>query len=350
MIVRYSSRLTMRTSKTSVLAALLLATAVQADAPHLHLAKRWSVPGEGGWDYLTPDATARRLYVTHSTGVDVLDLDQGKPLGRIEPTLGVHGVALAPELNRGFVSCGRDSSVLVFDLKTLATVQRIALPARNPDAILYEPSTRRVFTFNGGSANTTAIDAATDSVLGSVSLGGKPEFAVSDGRGRVFVNIEDTSELVELDPRGLAVLRRWPLAPGEEPSGLAMDREHRRLFSVCGNGTMVVSDADSGRVIANLPIGKGTDGAAFDPSRGLAFSSNGEGTVSVVREESPARFSVVETDSTERGARTIALDEKTGRVFSVTASFGPPPEPTAEHPRPRPTILPGTFRVLVLSR
>lgn len=332
-----------------VLAALVLAAIALADAPHFHVAAKWSVSGDGGWDYLTADAAGRRLFVTHANGVDVLDLDKGTVIGRVDSTLGVHGVALAPELGRGFVSCGRESSVLVFDLKTLRPLRRDWITGRNPDAILYEPVTKRVFTFNGSTANLSAIDAATDSVLGNTALGGKPEFAAADGKGRVFVNIEDTSELVEFDAKTLAVVRRWSLAPAEEPSGLAFDRAHRRLFSVCGNGKMAISDADAGKLITTVPIGKGPDAAVFDAARAIAISTNGEGTVTVVHEDSPSQFTAVATDSTERGARTAAIDEKTGRVFSVTASFGPPPEPTADRPHPRPPILPGTFHVVVLA-
>ena len=306
--------------------------------------------GDGGWDCLTVDPAARRLYITHANGVDVIDLDHGTSRGRIEPAQGVHAVALAPELHRGFVSCGRESAVLVFDLATLDTLRRVPLPSgRNPDLMLYEPTTRRVFSFNGGTDNSTALDAATGDVVGDVALGGKPEFAVADGCGKIFVNLEDKSEMVEFDPKSLVVLRRWSLAPGDGPTGLAMDRAHRRLFSACGNETLVVSDADAGRVIAAVPIGRGTDGVVFDPARQLAISSNGEGTLTVIREASSSRFTVVSTDSTERGARTIALDERTGRVFTVTASFGPPPEPTPERPRPRPPVLPGTFHVLVCA-
>lgn len=330
-----------------VLAPFLLAAAV---SPRFHVAARWQVPGDGGWDCLTVDPAARLLYLTHANGVDVLDLDHGTSRGRIGPAQGVHAVALAPELHRGFVSCGRESAVLVFDLATLDTVRRVPLPTgRNPDLMLYEPTTRRAFSFNGGSDNSSALDAATGDVVGEIALGGRPEFAVADGRGKVFVNLEDKSEMVELDAKALAVTRRWSLAPGDGPTGLAIDRAHRRLFSACGNDTLVVSDADAGRVIAALPIGRGTDGIVFDSARGLAISSNGEGTLTVVREASPTRFTVVSTDSTERGARTIALDDKTGRVFTVTASFGPPPEPTPERPRPRPPILPGTFHVLVCA-
>jgi DNA-binding beta-propeller fold protein YncE len=317
--------------------------------PGYHVVARWKIGGEGGWDYLTADSVARRLYLSHGSRVEVVDLDRGTVVGSIAPTPGVHGIALAPELGRGYVSCGRDSSVVVFNTKTLAVVGRVALPARNPDAILYEPASRRVLVFNGGSANACVLDAARNRLLDTLALGGKPEFAVADGRGRVYVNIETTSELVELDPAKPAVLRRWSLAPGEEPSGLAMDRAHRRLFSACGNRTLVVSDADGGRVVATAAIGQGVDGVVFDPRRAVAVTSNGEGTVTVVHEDSPAIFRVAETDSTSRGARTLTFDGRTGRIFTVSAQFGPPPPATPERPRPRPTILPDTFEVIVLE-
>jgi DNA-binding beta-propeller fold protein YncE len=339
----------MRLRRIALLAFVPCLLAASA-GPSFHVTERWSVAGDGGWDCLTVDPAARRLYLTHANGVDVLDLDHGATRGRIGPAQGVHAVALAPELHRGFVSCGRESAVLIFDLATLDTVRRVPLPTgRNPDLMLYEPTTRRAFSFNGGSDNSSALDAATGDVVGEVALGGRPEFAVVDGRGKIFVNLEDKSEIVELDAKTLTVSRRWPLAPGKEPTGLAIDRAHRRLFSACGNDTLVVSDAEAGCAIAALPIGRGCDGVVFDPTRGLAISSNGEGTLTVIREASPSRFVVASTDSTERGARTSALDEKTGRVFTVTAAFGPPPEPTPERPRPRPPILPGTFHVLVCA-
>jgi DNA-binding beta-propeller fold protein YncE len=332
-----------------VLAASRLSPVAAAPPVRLfHAIRPWTIGGEGGWDCLLADAEGRRLYVSHGTRVEVLDLDHGDSIGVIAPTPGAHAIAVASELGRGFVSCGRDSSVLIFDLRDLHTVERVALPARNPDLILYEPLSKRVLAFNGGSANATVLDGATGAIVGSVDLGGTPEFAVADGKGRVFVNIEDKSEVLELDPRELRVVRRWSIAPGEGPSGLAMDRAHRRLFSVCGNQKMVVSDADSGKVIATLPIGDRVDGVAFDPKRGLAISSNGEGTITVVREASPQEFVVAETDTTQRGARTIALDERTGALYLATADFGPAPAPTPDRPRPRPAVVPGTFRVLVL--
>jgi DNA-binding beta-propeller fold protein YncE len=331
----------------AVLASLVALVALAAPTPLFRAAPTWSLGGEGGWDYVTADAAARRLYVSHGTRVEVLDLRSRQKIGVIEPTPGVHGIALAPDLGRGFVSCGRDSSMVVFELATLHTLQRVALPARNPDAILYEPKTHRVFTFNGGSANATAIDAATTALLGTIDLGGKPEFAVADGAGKVFVNIEDKSQVVELDPKELVVRKRWSIAPGEEPSGLAMDRVHHRLFSVCDNRTMVISDADKGKVVGTLPIGGGVDGVVFDKRRELAISSNGEGTLTVVRAASRAAYAVAETDSTQRGARTVALDDSTGTLYLPTADFGPPPPPTPDRPHPRPSIVPDTFRLLI---
>jgi DNA-binding beta-propeller fold protein YncE len=318
-------------------------------AARYHVAHRWVIGGEGGWDYLTTDADARRLYVTHGTQVEVLDLDTGKKLGVVAGVSGAHGVVVASPLGRGFISSGRDSSVVAFDLRTLKPTSRIHVPARFPDAILFEPVTRRLFTFNGGSDNACAFDAATGAFVDSLPLGGKPEFAVADGAGGVFVNIESTSEIVAFDARTLRITRRSSLAPGEEPTGLALDREHHLLFSGCSNRWMIVTDATTGRVVDSLSIGEGTDGVACDAKRYAVFSSNGQGTLTVATLGKNGRYAVAETDSTQRGARTIALDPKSGRVYVVTASFGPPPEPTAERPHPRPTIVPGTFTVLVLE-
>ena len=340
----------MQASRYAMLLILALgAGSTPAVATTYQVVARWAIGGEGGWDYLTADPEARRLYVSHAGEVVVLDLDRGTVLGRITPTPGVHGVALAPALGRGFISCGRDSSVVVFDLKSNAVLARVALPARNPDAILFEPATGRVFTFHGGSGSASVLDGATAEPAGTITLHGRPEFAVADGRGQVFANLEDSSQVVQIDARSLAIVNRWSLAPGQEPSGLAIDAAHRRLFSVCGNRTMVVLDADKGTVLASLPIGSGVDGVAFDPQRSVAIATNGEGTISVVREESPSHFELAGTDSTKRGARTLAIDPKSGRVFTATADFGPPPAPTADRPHPRPGIVPGTFQVLVLA-
>lgn len=329
------------------LAAQRPASAV--DGSRYHVARRITVGGEGGWDYLTYDDVGHRLYVSHATEVDVVDPATGRVVGRIDSTFGVHGIALAPALGRGFVSDGRDSTVTIFDLRTLRTLGRVALPARNPDAILYDATSGRVFTFNGGSANAAALDARTGRVLGTIALGGKPEAGVADGQGGIFVNIEDRGEIVAFDARALAVTARWPMAGCDEPSGLALDRAHARLFATCGNARMAVVDARSGRLVALLPIGEGVDGGAFDPTTQLAFASNGAGTMTVVREETPDSFRVVATVPTQRGARTMALDPATHRLFTTAAEYGPAPAPTPERPHPRPSVVPGTFTILVLE-
>jgi DNA-binding beta-propeller fold protein YncE len=240
--------------------------------------------------------------------------------------------------------------VKVFDLVTLKQLAVIKLAASKPDAILFEPVSKRVFVFNGGSNNAIAIDVARNAVSGTVSLDGKPEFPVADGKGHVFVNLEDKSMVTEFDAVTLKVLHSWPLAPGKEPSGIAMDRQSRRIFSACSNNLMIVLDADSGKVIAQVPIGSGVDGAGFDPSTHFAFSSNGEGTLTVIREESPMNFSVVENVTTRKAARTMIVDEKTHRVYMLSAKFGPPPAPTADHPHPRGAVEPGSATLYVFGR
>ncbi len=330
------------------LVTFLLVTSSLAAAAGYHVVKTYKLGGEGGWDYLTLDSTSRRLYLSRSTHVIVIDADTGKPVGDIPDTPGVHGVALASEFGRGFISNGRDGTVSVFDLKSLKVLSKITV-GENPDAILYDPASKRVLTFNGKSHDATVIDAAKGTVIGTIKLNGKPEFAVSDEKGEIFVNLEDSSQLLALDPNKLEVKSRWPLAPCAEPTGLAIDRKHRRLFSGCSNKLMAIVDADGGKVIATLPIGDGVDATAFDPETGLAFASCGEGVLTVVHEDSEDKFSVAETVATERGARTMTLDPDSHRIFLVTAKFGPPPSPTTGQPHPRPAILPDSFVVLVVS-
>jgi DNA-binding beta-propeller fold protein YncE len=320
-----------------------------AAAPGYHSLQTFKVGGEGGWDYLTFDQEQNRLFISRATHVIVLDADSGKQLGDIPDTPGVHGIALAPELGRGFISNGREGTVSIFDLKTLKVASKVKA-GDNPDAILYDPATKRVFAFNGRSHDATAIDAAKGTVLGTIKLDGKPEFGATDARGEIFVNIEDKSELTAIDPATLAVKSTWPLAPCQEPSGLAIDRKNRRLFAGCDNKMMAVVDADSGKVLATPPIGEGVDANAFDETTGLAFASCGEGVLTVVHEDSPSSFSVVENVKTQRGARTMTLDPKTHNVYLVTANYGPAPAPTADQPHPRPTILPDTFVVLVYGK
>jgi DNA-binding beta-propeller fold protein YncE len=333
-----------------LLVSLTVATiGLSAGSSGYHVSKKTVLGGDGGWDYLTVDSTARRLYISRGTHVMVVDADSYALVGDIPNTNGVHGIAIASELGKGFTSNGRDGTVSIFDLKTLK-VLGTATAGKNPDAIIYDPATSRVFAFNGSSKDATAIDAGSGAVAGTIPLGGKPEFAVADGSGQVFVNIEDKSEIVQFDSKKLTVEHRWSIAPGEEPSGLALDRAHRRLFAVCDNKLMVVVNADSGKIVATVPIGAGPDAAGFDPETGFAFSSNGEGTLTVVHEDTPDKFNVIDTVPTQARARTMALDLKTHNVFTVTAEFGPAPAPTAQQQRPRPPMVPGTFTLLALTR
>jgi len=333
------------------------APAMSAPAPAAgpsgyHLLKKIPLGGEGGWDYVEFDSPTRRLFISRSTKVVVLDVDSEKIVGEIPDTQGVHGIALAPDLGRGFTSNGRAGTVTIFDLATLKVLGTVNA-GQNPDAIVYDPVSKRVFTMNGRSGDSTAIDAATGTVAGTFPLGGKPEFAVADGAGHIYANLEDKSEQIEIDSRKLTVTARWPLAPCEGPSGLAIDRKHHILFAGCDNKMMAIVNAKNGKVIATPPIGAGVDSNRFDPASGFAFSSNGGdgGTLTVVHEDSPKKFSVVENVPTQQGARTMALDSlSTHEVFLVTADFGPPPAPTADRPHPRPTILPDTFVVLMFGR
>jgi DNA-binding beta-propeller fold protein YncE len=305
--------------------------------------------GEGGWDYCAIDTTVNRLYISRGMRVQVIDLAQKSIIGEIPHTIGVHGIALVSSEQKGYISNGRDSSVTIFSTKTLETIKVIKIDARNPDAILYEPITKRIFTFNGGSSSSTAIDIRTDSVVGEILLGGKPEFAVTDNT-HIFVNIEDKNMLVDFDARNLQIVKSWSITPGEEPSGLAIDKAHHRLFSVCSNRLMIVSDLEKGNVVTSVPIGSGPDGAAFDDKSQTVFSSNGQGTLTVVQEINPDEYSVLQNAVTRRGARTLALDPKTHRIYMVTGKYRPPPAATEENPHPRPAIEPGSVTLYVLNK
>jgi len=333
--------------QTFLLGFLGLLIAAPARGADYHLLKKVPLGGEGFWDYLYCDSEGRKVYISHGTHVMVVDADSYEIVGDIPDTPGVHGIAVAPEFGRGFTSNGRANTVTIFDLKTHQKIGEAAT-GTNPDAIIYDPASKRVFTFNGRSGDSTAIDAATGKVAGTIALEGKPEFAASDAAGHVFANLEDNSMVVEIDPQALKVLAHWPLAPCEEPSGMAIDREHHRLFIGCHNEMMAVMDSDTGKVIATPKIGRGVDANGFDPGTGLAFSSNGEGNLTVVHEDSPDKFTATSVP-TERGARTMALDLKTHNVFLVTAQFGPPPAPTPQQPRPRPSMVPGSFTLLVFG-
>jgi hypothetical protein len=307
-----------------------------------HLIKTVKLGGTGGWDYLAIDPENRKLFVSQDTHVIVVDPDTGDVVGDIPNTPGVHGVAVAAEFGHGFTSNGDTNNVTIFDLKTLKMIDH-APTSDDPDAIIYDPASHRVFTMNGDSHSATAFDAATGKVAGAVALPGGPEFAAADGHGKVFANIESKSELAEIDSQALKVTNHWPLAPCKSPSGLAMDREHSRLFVGCHNKLMAVVDATTGKVVTTLPIGEGVDANRFDPGTGLAFSSNGESaTLTVVHEDSPDKYTVVENGKTETGARTMEVDPKTHNVYLVTADLIPG--------RPHPKAKPGTFRLLIFAK
>ena len=322
----------------------LITVAYAVQIPVYKIADPISLGGSGGWDYLHADSANRRLYVSHSGQVEVVDLDSQKPIGTIFGMTGVHGIAIANDLGEGFISDGRANEVVEFTLANLEVKRKIKA-GENPDGIVYDSVSKRVFAFNGRSHDATVIDAADGTLAGTVKLDGKPEFPASDGAGSVFVNIEDKSELIKIDSRTLAIKAVWPLAPCESPSGLAIDTANRRLFSVCDNERMAITDADSGKVVAAPAIGEGPAAAAFDPALHLAFSSNGKsGTISIIRAEGKDKYSVAGTVETAKGARTMALDSGAHKLYLSIADFGSPPAAGK-----RPTVLPGTFRLLVLT-
>ena len=305
--------------------------------------------GDGGWDYLTVEPKSHRLFIARSDRVMVVDTEKATQIGEIPKTLGIHGIALALDENRGFTSNGKQNTATTFDLGTLKVLHETPVGNR-PDAILYDDFSKRVFTFNGGSNDATAIRVDDQEVAGTVSLGGRPEFAVTDSKGKIYVNLEDKSELVEFDPKTLKVNNHWKLAPCEEPTGLALDREHHRLFVGCGNKMMAVVNGDNGKVITVLPIREGVDATAFDPETKLAFASCGRDAVlTIVHQDSADKYSVVQNLETERGARTMALDPTTHKIYLVTAKFGAPPAATTDNPRPRPSIVPGSFELIVVG-
>lgn len=313
-----------------------------------HVLNKVKIGGTGGWDYVAVDSAAHRLYATHGTIVEVVDLDAGKPVGQVTQLHGVHGVALAPGLNKGFISNGQSQSVTIFDLKTLAKLGEPAT-GMNPDSICFEPKTQRVFTFNGRSNDSTAIDAKTGEPLTTFPVGGKPEFCVADGTGKLFVNLEDKSSIVEIDAAKPAVLRTASLAPCDSPSGLALDTKDGVLFSVCDNKMMAVTDLTSLKVVATPAIGAGPDAAGFDPGTGLAFSSNGDGTLTIVK-NTGGKWDTVDTVMTERGARTMTVDPRTHRLYLLAAEYGPPAEAKGGEKKGRPTVVPDSFHVLVIGK
>jgi DNA-binding beta-propeller fold protein YncE len=343
-----------RIATTSLLIALT-ACALLAAANSYHLLKKYSFGAAEGstreyFDYITVDSAARRVYLSHGTEVIVLDADTGAQVGKITGLKQDHGVALAPELGRGFISDGAQAKVIIFDLKTLKLTGE-AKADKDADCVIYDPASKRVFAMNGDPHTSTAVDAKTGSVVGTVELGGQPEFAVADGQGTVYVNLEDKSELVAIDSQSLKIKSRWPLAPAGAPTALAIDTQHHRLFSGGRDPqNFVVLDSDSGKVLQSFPISGGVDAAAYESETGLIFVSTRDGMVHIFHEDSPDKFSAGETIKTEFGAKTLGLDTKTHNFFVDTSDFTPAPAPTKEQPHPRPTAVPGTFHVLVYGR
>lgn len=337
--------------KNTFIGLCALFTLLACNAPHntdtlpsaYQIINRIHLDGDGFWDYLTVDEATDQLFVSHGTMVQVVDLKTGQLTGIIPGTKGVHGIAIAPDFGKGFVSCGLDTSVTVFDLSTLKVAGKIIVTGENPDAILYDPFTKRVFTFNHTGKSVTAIDAATNKVVGTIALEGEAEFAVTDGRGTIFVNIEDKSEIAVIDSKNLKVLHNWPLSPGEEPTGLAFDVKNSRLFAACGNQKLVVLNSQTGNTMQILSIGEEADGVAFDPATRRIYTSSGDGTITVVEEKSSDNYHIVATVKTQNGARTIALNSKTHRLYLPTAEH----EPAVGEARPK--VKAGTFVVLEMA-
>jgi DNA-binding beta-propeller fold protein YncE len=312
-----------------------------------HLLKTFPIPGDTFWDYLKYEPSTHRLFITHGDHVVVVDATSGKIVGNVGGMEAIHGVVLAPEFNRGFVTDGRGAKVWIFDLKTLKVIGS-ATADPDADGEVYDPASKRVFTMNGDSKSSTVIDAKTGEVVGHIDLGGSPEFPVADGEGHVYANLESTSEIVEIESHTMKITHRWPLAPGEHPSGLAIDTQHHILFSGCHNKMMIMMDATNGKVLGNQPIGEGVDATRFDPETQDGFASTGDGNLTIIHEDSPTSFHVVENVPTERGARTMALDPTTGNVFTVTATVERIPNPPP-HTRPF-RMVPGTFHLLIFGK
>ena len=313
------------------LLCLFAVASLAAPPSGYHIIKKVAVPGTGGWDYVTVDEAARRVYVAHATQVEVLDADSFELVGTIPNTPGVHGVAIASEFGRGFITAGKSDSVIIFDLKTLKKLDEVKV-GKKPDAIIYDPATKHIFVMNGDSDSTTVINAADGKVVGTIDLGGGPEFAVADGKGNVYINLEEKAETVHIDSKTLKVLHHWPLAPGKTATALAFDPQTRRLFAGCRGGQlMVVLDADSGKVITTAPIGERVDAAAYDPATKLVFQSTGDGKVAIFHQDSADKYTLLENFVTNPGSKTMGLDPKTHNLF-VPANIG------------------GTFTILVLGQ
>jgi DNA-binding beta-propeller fold protein YncE len=337
----------MRLYRAMATAAVISFAAVCA-AQNYHVTDHWKLGGQGGWDYLLSDDAAHRLYVTHNSRVEVVDTTTGKPIGAITGLKSTHGVALNPDGKIGYISDGAGNAIVVFNRADFS-VQATVTAGTNPDGITFEPTTKTVWAFNGRSKNISVLDTTSNTVVATLPLPGKPEFPQADGHGSVFVNLEDQNEILKLDAASRKEVATWPLPGCDSPSGMAIDRNHHRLFSVCDGGKMAIVDYESGKVLGLAAIGDSPDAAGFDPKRELAFSSNGgDGTLTIVQAGKPG-FPVLQTVKTEKGARTMGFDTSTGRIYLVTAQFGPPPAPTDAMPHPRPSIVPDTFEIVVVE-
>jgi len=330
----------------SCLALISLGACTAAFAEY-KIVNHFAIGGEGGYDYLRVDPSARHLFVSHGTKVEVLDVDSGKILGEIAPTPGVHGIAFAPEFDHGFITNGGDNTVTLFDLKTLKPIETVKVTGKRPDALDYDPDTKQVFVCNHGSGNITVLDADKGAVKATIEVGGALEELAFDGRGHLFVNAEDRNAIHYVDTHTLKLLATWPLAPNESPTGLTVDREHHRLFAACGN-KLVVVNSDTGAIIATAPVGEDPDGVAFEPATNRIFVPTKDGQLTIIHEDSPDKYTVEQILSTQHGCRTIALDQKTGRVFLPTGKFTPAPATTTGGPA-REKLTPGTFEVLVVG-
>jgi hypothetical protein len=338
-------------SRIALVLSLLAAQTLLAQSPSTyHITHTYTLGGDGGWDYVVPDPPNHQVFIGRQNRVMVVDENDGKLLGEVTGINGAHGVAIAAVTTHGFATSGNDGSVLMFDANTFKVLGRIPA-AEDADAIIYDPASNRVFTFNGDAHSSTVIDPVAGTLVTNIQLGGKPEYGGSAGDGKVYANIVDNGEVVEIDARKLTVTRRWSTAPGKQPVAMAIDQKHHRLFSGCRSGVMAVSDYDSGKVVATVPIGAGVDGTGFDPATGDAFASNADGTLTVIHQDSPDKYHVVENVRTAQAARNMGLDPTTHRVFVVSAKFGPPPaESTAANPRRRSPMIPGSFMMMVIER
>jgi DNA-binding beta-propeller fold protein YncE len=344
---RFTARLVSFLAAGSFVAFLPVGHAAST-APVYHLVQKITLGGAGGWDYFAVDPGTGHVFIPRGSHIMVLD-SEGKPVADIPNAHGVHAIAFAPDLKRAFLSGEHAAEIL--DTTTLKILRDVQIPGRDPDAILYDAASKRVFTFNGrGGNDASAIDAETGKLLGSVPLGGKPEFARADGSGNIYVNVEDKNQIVAFDSKTLKILNTWPIAPCDEPSGLAIDVAHKRLFAGCHNQLMAVVDYTNGKVVATIPIGTGVDANRFDPETGLAFASCGDGTITVAHQDSPDKYTVVQTIATQQGARTMALDTKNHNIYTVTAEFGPPPPATKERPHPYPSVISKTFTLLIFGQ